>query len=365
MNNQEGGNMDDYDYQGLVNEVVQRGINLFGSFEEWTKGALALADLGEDGRSMFKAISSISDKYIERENDYKFNNALQTRGRITIATFIYMCQKNGIDTNKYYVKDVTASIPCYQARAHRIPKDIEYGVIDKKFLLDSLDYNLESDFVSFLKPLINDDEKTRKIVKDFHLGLTDEKHIIYWYVDKDDAVRYGKVMAYKPDGHRDHSLHPQSVSCELLKKGLISTDFIIKKTLFGEHLLRLPENKVKTIGIVEAEKTAVICSLCLPDILWMATGSLYNMQQERFEAVKHYSVILFPDTDDKSEAFNQWSKRAEEMNQKGWHIHVSDYLERIATPEQRTRKIDVGDLLIDELMENKRKSDLIVFGEQV
>ena len=103
--------MDNYDYQGLVNEVVQRGINMFGNFEDWTKGAFAFADLGEEGRSMFKAISSISDKYREKENDYKFSHALRTRGRITIASFIYMCKQHGIDTNKYYVKDETVTVP--------------------------------------------------------------------------------------------------------------------------------------------------------------------------------------------------------------------------------------------------------------
>ena len=146
---------------------------------------------------------------------------------------------------------------------------------------------------------------------------------------------------------------------------MISSDFVIKKTLFGEHLLSLPENRGKTIGVVEGEKSAVICSLCIPDILWMATGSQYNMQQERFEAVKNNDIILFPDTDEKSETFNLWSKRAEEMNQKGWHIQVSDYLEKIATPEQRSMKIDIADLIIDSLSENKRSGNNMVFGEQV
>lgn len=357
--------MDNYDYQALVNEVVRRGINMFGNFEDWTKGAFAFADLGEEGRSMFKAISSISDKYREKENDYKFSHALRTRGRITIASFIYMCKQHGIDTNKYYVKDETVTVPYSPPKVNRPPKIIEYGAIDKKYMLESLDEDLQSDIVCFLKPLIDDMDKVRRIVNSFYLGITDDKHVIYWYVDKDDIIRYGKVMAYRADGHRDHSKHPESIPCELSKKGLISSDFVIKKTLFGEHLLSLPENRGKTIGVVEGEKSAVICSLCIPDILWMATGSQYNMQQERFNAVKDNNVILFPDTDDKSEAFNQWSKRAEEMNQKGWHIQVSDYLEKIATPEQRSKKVDIADLIIDSLSENKRSGNNMVFGEQV
>ena len=58
--------MDRYDYQALVNEVVNRGINLFESFDDWTKGAFALSNLGENGRTMFK-ISVNSARVITRQ----------------------------------------------------------------------------------------------------------------------------------------------------------------------------------------------------------------------------------------------------------------------------------------------------------
>ena len=97
--------MDRYDYQALVNEVVTRGINLFESFDDWTKGAFALSNLGEDGRSMFKSISKLSSKYSEAESHRKFTNALHTNNKVGIASFIYMCRQHGIDTNKFYIKD--------------------------------------------------------------------------------------------------------------------------------------------------------------------------------------------------------------------------------------------------------------------
>ena len=97
--------MDNYDYVALTNEVVRRGANLFGTFEEWTKGAFALSALGENGRVLFKNISKLSDKYNEVENDKKFTNALRTNSQVSIASFIYMCQQKGIDTNKFFLKD--------------------------------------------------------------------------------------------------------------------------------------------------------------------------------------------------------------------------------------------------------------------
>ena len=81
----------------------------------------------------------------------------------------------------------------------------------------------------------------------------------------------------------------------------------------------------------------------------MATGSKGNLQDERMSAVKDRKVILFPDTDVDGQVYSQWHKRADELNAKGWHIQVCNYLEQMATSEQREEKIDIADLLIDDL----------------
>ena len=47
--------------------------------------------------------------------------------------------------------------------------------------------------------------------------------------------------------------------------------------------------------------------------------------------------------------YGMWSGRAEELNEKGWHIRVSDYLEKTATPEQRLAKVDIADMLIGNI----------------
>ena len=97
--------MENFDYQALVNEIIARNINMFETFEDWTKGAFALSNLGEEGRGYFKSISKLSGKYHEAENNRKFNNALHTNNKVGIASFIYMCQQHGIDTNRFYIKD--------------------------------------------------------------------------------------------------------------------------------------------------------------------------------------------------------------------------------------------------------------------
>ena len=96
----------------------------------------------------------------------------------------------------------------------------------------------------------------------------------------------------------------------------------------------------------------------------MATGSKGNLQDERMTAVKERKVILFPDTDPNGQSFGQWSKRANELNAKGWHIQVCDYLEKKATEEQRRTKIDIADLLIDDLL-HMRKTHIAAIADMI
>ena len=354
--------MDRYDYQALVNEVINRGINMFESFDDWTKGAFALSNLGEDGRAMFKSISKLSSRYNEAENNRKYTNALHTNNKVGIASFIYMCRQHSIDTNRFYVKgDVERAQPI-AANVNHHHSAVTPVAVQKEYVTRSLDRNLRSDFVAYLKALVAENDRIVDVVNAYQLGVTKDGHVIYWYIDKDDVVRMGKVMAYAPDGHRDKSFSPMSIPKELSKRGEVSANYSIKQTLFGEHLLGYPQNKNKAIGIVESEKTAVICSLCIPDVLWLATGSMCNLQEERLRTVRKRQAILFPDTDEESKAYAKWSRRAEELNGKGWSLQVCDYLERIATSEQRQAKIDIADLLIDDLLNKRRTHKAAITG---
>ena len=345
--------MDRYDYQALVNEVVTRGINMFENFDDWTKGAFALSNLGENGRAMFKSISKLSSRYNEAENNRKFTNALHTNNKVGIASFIYMCRQYGIDTNRFYIKDdVDCAQPIATVVNHQ-QRRVTPVAVQREYVDRSLDRNLRSDFVSFLKLMVADVDKIVDIVNAYQLGVTKDAHIIYWYIDKEGIARMGKVMAYKPDGHRNKFYTPLSIPKELSKRGELSADYAIKKTLFGEHLLSLPANTDKTIGIVESEKSAVICSLCVPDLLWMATGSKGNLQEERLSAIKERLAILFPDTDTDGKTYSEWQGRASELNAKGWHLQACDYLERVATAEQRKAKIDIADLLIEDIVHHR------------
>lgn len=186
--------MDKFDYVALTNEVVRRNINLFGTFDGWTKGAFALSNLGEDGRVLFKKISQLSDKYKENENERKFTNALHTANKIGIASFIYMCQQKGIDTNKFYLKDAReGEMLIAKARNELVEKPPAYVDISGQYVDNSLDKHQESDFILFLKGLMNDVDKVEKAITAYRIGVTKLHHTIFWYIDVEGKVCYGKL----------------------------------------------------------------------------------------------------------------------------------------------------------------------------
>jgi len=96
---------------------------------------------------------------------------------------------------------------------------------------------------------------------------------------------------------------------------------------------------------VEAEKTAVILSELFPAYLWLATGGLNELSTIKLFPLRHYRVVLFPDTDEHHQAYSLWYETAQKARRDlGVHCFVSPILERRATAEQKARKIDLVDL---------------------
>ena len=188
----------------------------------------------------------------------------------------------------------------------------------------------------------------------YRLGASKNGGVIFWQIDHEERTHDGKVVYYNPDCHRSKQkdLHPTWVS-SLLKHRMASLpNDHTSHCLFGLHLLREVGGEV---CIVEAEKTAIIMSELYPDYLWLASGGLNELQPYKFHPLRGRKVILFPDTDPDGLAFKRWWDIAQEiMHSDFWEdsppIYVSPLLEQKASPDQKSRKID----LVDFKFESKK-----------
>lgn len=119
--------------------------------------------------------------------------------------------------------------------------------------------------------------------------------VIYWLISAEGVIRTGKVIPYKDDGHRDHDGVYTWTHSILKRDGKMSSDMELTghQCLFGEHLLPLRPDAV--VGVVEAEKTALIASIVMPDYVWVATGSLGEFKPSKLAALKGRTCVAFPD----------------------------------------------------------------------
>ena len=109
------------------------------------------------------------------------------------------------------------------------------------------------------------------------------------------------------------------------------------------------------IGVVEAEKTAIICSLCRPETTWIAVGSKQHLGGEKLHVLRNRKVIFYPDAD----AYDSWCEKAIEMQRLGIDAYVESEIENTATIAQKTAGYDLADLLIDQQREINKYNILV------
>lgn len=134
--------------------------------------------------------------------------------------------------------------------------------------------------------------------------------------------------------------------------------------LFGEHLLR--KYPKQPVGLVEAPKTALYASLYFgfpefpSDILWLAVYNLSSLNTEKCKALQGRDVYLFPDLSEEGRAFEQWSNKAELIQQElpSTRFTVSDFLERLAPEEDRIKGKDLADYISEMDWRKFRRKDV-------
>lgn len=196
------------------------------------------------------------------------------------------------------------------------------------------------------------------------IGSTVKGGVIFWQIDLEGRVHDGKVMYYRPDCHRNklQAYRPTWVSAiQRRHDPFPDAPHESSHCFFGLHQL-IPifescreELWQKPVVIVEAEKTAFVLSERYPEYIWLAAGGLGEVQADKFRPLRGRRIIMMPDTDTDGTAFKRWNDAAQMVMQSVfWEdsppIHVSPFLERNASPDQKRRKID----LLDYIFERKQ-----------
>ena len=239
------------------------------------------------------------------------------------------------------------SVPCHSEAK---PKNLCF--LPQDVVGRSVRFNYDSHLITFLRTFL-EPVVIEGLIDEYRIGVTKSLATIFFQIDVQGRCRTGKIMLYNPeDGHRVKDPEVPSritwVHSLMKQAGMLPKEWELTQCLFGEHLLAVyPE---KPVGLVESEKTAVICAGLMPKYLWVATGGKSQLNPERLAVLAGRKVIAFPDVD----AFEVWqeklsalsSRACREISSLKWDITVSPLLQQEATPEDFANHIDIADWLI-------------------
>jgi hypothetical protein len=244
-------------------------------------------------------------------------------------------------TPKQYFQDNNISSDTSQAKAYKhlpvTPQPKPVSFIPVEVFKASLKAHETNHFVKFLINLFGVEVASQLVSRYF---IATSKHwngaTVFWQIDIKGKVRTGKIMLYSPTtGKR---IKEPFNHINWVHKALKKPEFELRQCLFGEHLLI---DKTKHVAIVESEKTAIIASVYLPQFIWVAVGSLTNLNAEKCSILKGRTVTLFPDLN----GFEKWSNKANELSHLAIFT-VSDLLELKATEAEKKQGFDLADYLI-------------------
>jgi hypothetical protein len=195
-------------------------------------------------------------------------------------------------------------------------------------------------FVQFLFDLFPDcSEEIQAVLKMYLVGTYDD-YTCFPQIDRLNRVCKAKLIRFnRATGKR---LKGEYDTSSLVRKLKLKEDFQYKQIFFGEHLLR--RDTLKPVAVVESEKTAIIASLCMPQFVWLATGSKQWLKGERLQKLDNRQIILYPDAD----GFNQWQAVATDAQRQGLNVKASSLIENFATGEQKQNQYDLADYLIEQ-----------------
>ncbi|MEQ3501154.1 DUF6371 domain-containing protein [Tenacibaculum sp. SSH1-16] len=294
-------------------------------------------------------------RYINTEtNEYLSENVGICNRRIKCN--YHYTPKNYFDNNKNLSTPVK-NIKKVQLVKKTSKKDNSISYIDESLVIESLNKQ-KNNFIFFLEKLLGKKETTY-LKNLYKIGTSDhwQNSTVFWQIDEKLKVRSGKIMLYnKNSGKRVKT--PYNYINWIHKTEKLK-NYNLKQCLFGLHLIN--QNKNLPIGIVESEKTAIIASVYIDQFIWLACGSVNNLNYENTKALKGRNVVLFPDLN----CFDLWSKKIKHLFPLA-NYRVSDVLEKNSSIEEKKSGYDLADYLIHfqrinkELIKRKKENEAYI-----
>lgn len=199
---------------------------------------------------------------------------------------------------------------------------------------------MKNNFIKYLLTFF-DPVDVKEVIRKYRIGTSNhwKGSTVFFQLDEINDIHAGKVMLY--DETTGKRVKKPFNCITWLHRVLQIKSFVLQQCLFGLHLLT-DECDIKTIVIVESEKTAIIMSVFRRDIIWMATGSKSNFKTKLLRPLKGRKIIAYPD----KKEYENWNETAEQLRKDGFNIICSNLMEE--------NGLEDGDDLVDFVINQKK-----------
>lgn len=263
-----------------------------------------------------------------------------------IAEWCLKTSKINYATNdcKRFENNGISTLITHQAPPIEVPASFhELELLEKIYSKD-----IKCNFSEFLKHHFSDTELLTATQNYFITGINKPwiGSVTFWQIDKQERIRHGKIMQYDSKTGKRVKLNGKALM-STIRVVLKLENFNLKQCLFGLHLTN--ENYSKPIGLVESEKTAVMMSLFVPELIWLATGSLNGFKAEFLEPIKNRRIIAYPDKGE----FEKWEVKTTALNKTGFKITLDKLIETNDKYSNCQKGFDLADAYLLENIPRK------------
>jgi hypothetical protein len=273
-------------------------------------------------------------KYIDLQTNEYLCDTVGCCSRLIKCGYHYKPKQYFDDNNISFNSNIsTYTKPTLKPKVKLKPNFIDTGIMNRSNESKQKNY-----FIDFLSN-IWDYEIAYYLAKEYNIGTSKlwQGATVFWQVDKNNNVRSGKIMLYNASNGKRVKEPYNHINW--VHKALKIDNFNLEQCYFGEHLLN--KDKSKPIAIVESEKTAIISSIYLPEFIWLACGSLNNLNEVKTRCLKGRNVVLFPDLN----CFELWNNKIPKLTKLAT-FRTSTLLRDKATLNEKEQGLDIADYLL-------------------
>jgi hypothetical protein len=207
------------------------------------------------------------------------------------------------------------------------------------------------------------------MLNNYAIGVSRDGLTVFWQIDEQARVHTGKMMRYKPDGHRDKDsdYNFDWVHSKLFRQHVYNEDeYDYDTCLFGQHLLPFCPNA--QIHLVESEKTALIMATYYGNMsrnLWLATGGLQFFDRKHIQVLidQGRDIVVYPDKD----GSRVWSERTYQLcKETGYDkLKVNPTIVSNEWREEDGKKADIADITIRKMTNDRRTKGKAVLTDMI